>query len=229
MVMEKRGSPPWWLALLGYELKILKRENVWFVLISLFLVSVVLIFGSSRSRSYGISVMFFENMAPLVMLFNATALLSNDHDHGTIERVFASPGHRSVVYLRRFAIVCGVDVTILATLILLWQLDSSAISIPRALMTSIPSALFLSGLAFFGAVLVRDSNVGAVISACWWVLNQFAARYGNKGWFGYIFLFKETYYPGSSTFAANRLTLLLLGVTLSSLIPLLLRKVERYL
>ena len=227
--MRDRVNPPWWLALLGYELKILRRGNVWFVLISLFLVSLVLIFGSSRSPSYGISVVFFENVAPLVMLFLATTLLSNDRDHGTIERMFASPGHRSTVYLRRFATVCGVDVAILSALILLWQLDPSAISVPRALMTSIPPALFLSGLAFLGALLVRDPNVGAIISAGWWVLNQFAVKYGNTGWFGYIFLFKETYYPGSSTLVGNRLTLLLLGVTFLSLIPLLLRKAERYL
>ncbi len=229
MAMRERGSPSWWLALLGYELKILKRGNIWFVLISLFLVSLVLIFGSSRSSSYGISVVFFENVGPLVMLFNATVLLSNDRDHGTIERVFASPGHRSTVYLRRFATVCGVNVSILSALILLWQLDPSAISLPRTLMTSIPPVLFLSGLAFLGAVLVRDPNVGAVLSAGWWVLNHFAWSYGNKGWFGYIFLFKETYYPGSSTLVGNRLALLLLGVTFLSLIPLLLRKAERYL
>ncbi len=229
MAMRERGSPPWWLTILGYELKILRRGNVWFVLISLFLGSLGMIFGSSRSPSYGTSVVFFENVAPLVMLFTATALLSNDRDHGTIERVFASPGHRSTVYLRRFATVCGVDVAILSALILLWQLDPSAISAPRALMTSIPPVLFLSGLTFLGAVLVRDPNVGAVISTGWWVLNQFAVSYGNKGWFGYIFLFKETYYPGSSTLVGNRLTLLLLGVIFLSLIPLLLRKAERYL
>jgi hypothetical protein len=221
---------PWRLALLGYELRIFRRGSIWFTPAILFLVSVALMLGSGRASSYHVSLMVLEQIACLVLLFNATALLSTDCDSGTIERLFSGPGRRSVVYLRRFGILVGLDVAVLVMLAILWQLDRTSISMPRALMVAVPPVVFLSAVGFFAAVLARDANVGAALAAGWWFVNRILLpRYANRGVLEYVFLFKESYYPASSTFVANRLVLLLLGLALVGLMPLLLKDAERYL
>lgn len=216
------------LKLLGYELKILKQETVWGVLAGLFLVSLALIGGSRNSFPF-VAWIFFENLAPLVMLFIAIALLANDRDHNTLESLFSRPGSGFVVYLRRLAFVHALDAAILLGLALLWQIETGTPPVVEILLTSVPPVVLLTNIGFFGAVLLNDSGGGPALGGSWWLLNQFLRRYGSQGWFGYIFLFKKTYYPHFPAFWSNRLALLLLGVILASAALLLLRKVERFL
>jgi hypothetical protein len=68
-----------------------------------------------------------------------------------------------------------------------------------------------------------------MLTGAYWILHQLLRKYGDRGWFGYLFLFKATYYPVSATFLANRLTLLLLAGCLLAASSVAFRRVERYL
>lgn len=216
------------LGLMGYELKILKREAVILSFGSLVLISIALITGSRSSDQYTIWI-FFENLVPLALLFIPTALLSNDRDQRMIERVFSLSASSVVIYLRRLVCVYILDVVGLFVLALLWQVKTGTPAVSKILITSLPPMFFLSSLAFGWAAWLKDANVGAVVGGSWWFMNQLLKSYGNEGWFAYIFLFKQTYYPDSPTFWINRLTLVVLAIALVCLALFLLRRAERYL
>lgn len=226
--MSRRNGLAALVWLIGYELKILKRETVFLSVGSLALISIALIAGSRSSSQYTVWI-FFENLVPLTLLFIPTALLSNDRDQRIIERVFSLPTSSVVIYLRRLACVYIMDVVGLFVLALLWQVKTGTPAVPQILITSLPPTLFLSSLSFGGAALLKDANVGAVAGGSWWLMNYIFKSYGNAGWFAYIFLFKQTYYPDSITFWSNRLTLVALAIGLVSLASFLFRRAERYL
>lgn len=217
------------LKLIGYELKILPRKAVWGVLITLLLVSLALIFGSRNSFPF-VAWILFENLAPFVLLFNGVALLDNDRTHKTLDILFSRPGSRFGIFLRRLILVYSLNVLILGALSFLWQIKNEAPSMPEILLTSVSPALFLTSLGFCSAVVLNDANGGASVGGAWWFINQFIlARYGDQGWFGYVFLFKRTYYPHSTQFVGNRIALFFLGVSFIVVTAIAFRKGERFI
>lgn len=213
-----------------YELKIQSQKTAIGIVITLLLVSLALIFGSSHFIPI-FPWIVFENLAPLVLLFNSTALLANDRTYRTLETLFSRPGIRIAIYLRRLLIVYILNVLIVTGLALFWQIMAESPPVTEILLTSISPVLLMTSLGFWGAVLMNDANGGAAVGVIWWFLNRspLLIRQGNQGWFGLVFLFKKTYYPHSTHFVSNRIALFLLGMSLIGVTAVVFRKGERFL
>lgn len=217
----------WW-RLIVYETRILRRETVSFVFGGLLFVTLILLLSPHSSTKQTVWI-FFENLVPLVLLFIPIGLISNDCEQSLIERIFSITEPGILIYSRRLLLITGIDTLAILFLALLWQWDVTTPPLGSILITSLPPVLFLTGLSFAGAVWVNDANGGATIGGSWWILNLILKRYGDSGWFSYIYLFKQTYYPDAASFGLNRIALVALAFILTCVGVIGLRRPERYL
>jgi len=189
--------------LINYETLILGKGVIGTVVGGLILVSLALISGSKNTMPFTAWI-FFEVLTPLTMMFLVIFLVSSDRAISMFERIFTLPSFGTGVYLRRLIIALSIDGLIVFFLAIVWQIKPGAPLVSRILITALPPVFFLSCLGFLGAVLLNDGNAGAAVAGPWWLINHFfLKKYGEPGWIKYIFLFKETYYPGSVTFWWN--------------------------
>ncbi|GEM_PF-5225118 len=215
------------IALLGYEFRIIRPSVMGMALALLGFISLVLILGPPHKG--GTAIVFFEDLASLALLVTTSHLLAVDQDYGALEFVLISTTSPFRLYLRRFLMVLGVNVGLVGGLALIWHLWYLPFPVSYLLLVALPPMIFSTSLSYLLSLASNNANIGAMLAGGYWLLNQLLRKYGDQGWFGYLFLFKTTYYPGSATFLENRIVLLLLAACLLAGSRVAFRRTERYL
>lgn len=222
-----RSLSPAPVALLGYEFRIIRLSVMGTALALLGFISLILILGPPHKG--GTAIVFFEDLASLALLVTTSHLLAVDQDYGALEIVLISTTSPFRLYLRRFLMVLGVNVGLVAALALIWHLWYLPFPVSYLLLVALPPMIFCTSLSYLLSLVAKNANIGAMLAGGYWLLNQLLRKYGDQGWFAYLFLFKATYYPRSATFLENRLVLLLLAGCLLAGSSLAFRRTERYL
>lgn len=215
------------VALLSYEFRIIRPSVIGMALALLGFISLILILGPPHKG--GTAIVFFEDLASLALLVTTSHLLAVDQDYGALEFVLVSTTSPFQLYLRRFLMVLGVNIGLVAGLAFTWHLWYLPFPVPYLLLVALPPMIICTSLSHLLSLVAKNANIGAMLAGGYWLLNQLLRKYGDQGWFGYLFLFKATYYPRSSTFLENRLVLLLLAACLLAGSSLAFRRTERYL
>jgi hypothetical protein len=222
-----RSLPATPVALLGYEFRIIRLSVVGTALALLGFISLILILGPSHKG--GIVIGFFEVLTSLTLLATTSHLLAVDQDHRALEFVLLSATRPFWLYLRRFLLVLAINIGVTVALAFVWHLCYLPLPVPDLLLVALPPMIFVTSLSFSLSLVCNNANIGAMLTGAYWILHQLLRKYGDRGWFGYLFLFKASYYPASATFLANRLVLLLLAGCLLAASSVAFRRVERYL
>jgi len=215
------------VALLGYEFRIMRLSVIGTALALLGFISLILILGPPHKG--GMAVGFFEVLTSLTLLATTSHLLAVDQDHRALEFVLLLTPWPFRLYLRRFLLVLGINIGVIVALAFVWYLWYLPLSVPRLLLVALPPMIFVTSLSFGLSLVCNNANIGAMLTGAYWLLHQLLREYGDQGWFGYLFLFKATYYPASATFLANRLVLFLLAGCLLAGSSVAFRQIERYL
>jgi hypothetical protein len=222
-----RSLPAAPVALLGYEFRIIRLSVVGTALALLGFISLILILGPPHKR--GMAIGFFEVLTSLTLLATTSHLLAVDQDHRALEFVLLSTTRPFWLYLRRFLLVLVINIGVIVALAFIWHLCYLPLPVPDLLLVALPPTILVTSLSFGMSLACNNANIGAMLTGAYWILHQLLRKYGDRGWFGYLFLFKATYYPASATFLANRLVLLLLAGCLLAASSVAFRRIERYL
>ncbi len=219
--------PPVRSTLLAYECRILRLSAMGVALGLLGFVTAILVLGPPHRPQT--AVVFFEDLVSLVFLAMTAFVLAVDQEQRTLEFVLLAARWPWWLYARRYLLVLGLSAAAVLGLACVWSLCYLPFPVLTLLWVALPPMVFVATLSYTLSLLTKSAHIATMLAAVYWLAHQILHRYGDQSWFGYLFLFKATYYPRSASSAANRCTLLLAALCLLPAAGLMLRRAERYL
>ncbi len=230
--LERLRRPSWRLppvrsVLLAYECRILRLSAMGIALGLLGFVTAILIFGPPHRPET--AVVFFEDLVSLVFLTMTAFVLAVDQEHRTLEFVLLAAQSPWWLYVRRYLLVLGLSAVAVLGLAFVWSLCYLPLPVHTLLRVALPPTIFVATLSYTLSLLTKSAHIATMLASAYWLAHQILHAYGDQSWFGYLFLFKVTYYPKSASLATNRCALLLAALCLLVISGLMLRRAERYL
>lgn len=183
----------------------------------------------SSDQHLRLVTVFAEMFLPVLMFMGAGSLIAYDHDKRVLELLISLPSNLTAIYLRRLIVIVCLDTLIATVLLVLFRLFFVPFSLITMLLNFLGPAAFLSALGLLASVVVRDANAALAFTGGVWLAEQpvFTGRFTSAGIGRYLFLYLDTYHPGSNIWLANRLVLLTMSLACILIMACLLRRQER--